>query len=443
MRRVLFTMLAALMLVTMAQAAGDSLLLYNPNYSTTGIWMIGLNNQGMLDGAGSTATYLPESPFSGGILSFWDDAGSYGPYLGLEGDPNFPIVGDADGDGVVDPVLVGQKMDGGANRDGAIAAWSDRPEGSNAFHATLVDDIHKIVAVGDVSGDGIGDLITRSTSNDMWVAYHSDPCGFQNGPDSWGGGAGDFANPMFTGDFNGDGLTDVGEVNETTRLALCYLSTVYDPCDPCDPTGHSGGIANGNDNTGSYFWHNIKPALTDPVTYLSGDVNGDGMDDLVEAFQQSGVFLCRIYIASTGAATPAGMSFGGAYSWANVSRNVLATTKNVTPMLADINDDGFADFVIYDEFTHTNNNTYGRVKVVYGDGNVQHVTAYAAWNNAPNYEFTYFNYYGIFGQDVEGFLPFVGNRTADCDIPGDLNGDCVVNMDDFVDLSVDWLTDNN
>lgn len=423
-------------------AAGDSILLYNPGYSDTGIWIFGVNNNGMLDGEGSNPTWLPDS-LTDTVLSFGDNEGSYGPYLGLIADPNTPLIGDADGDGVVDPVLVGENIDG---KDGALAAWSDRPEGSDAYHGTLVDAANIIVGVGDVSGDGYGDLITRSTENDMWVAFHSDPNGFQNGPDSWGGGNGSIDFDYFFGDFNGDGLTDVGQIDPkgaNPNMALCHLSTPYDGT---QPPGSRGGIANDNDNTGSYFWSSLKTDQTQPVTYLSGDVNGDGMDDLVEAFLHADKFLCRIYLARTGAANPAGMDFGGNYAWANVGRNTLVSTKNVVPMLADINDDGFADFVIYDEFIHTNNQTYGRIKVVYGDGNVPAAASYAAWNDHStfgNYEFGYYNYYGIFGQDIDNFVPFVGNLNGPCDIDGDLNGDCKTDLTDASMLFGDWLVDNN
>jgi hypothetical protein len=109
-------------------------------------------------------------------------------------------------------------------------------------------------------------------------------------------------------------------------------------------------------------------------------------------------------------------------------------------MLGDVNGDGFADLIFYDEFIHNDNMPHGRIKVVYGDGNVNNLSEYSAWANTSNYEWGYYGYYGSFGRDYRGFIPMIGKAHADFrSTAADINADGIVDLADYSWVASDWL----
>jgi hypothetical protein len=421
-----------------AMAAGDSVFLYNPNYSSQGTWLLSAN----ADDADENK-FVPSSVESGGITHFGDTMGP-NPYLGLPKDPNTPLIGDINGDGIDDIALLGDdgtgrdavlvKFTGSIDEEGNITLTKPSP-GGHIAHGMKVNADHKVKFLADVNGDGFDDVICRSTDNGYWVAYNSNPdgSGLAQGPDTWRSGN-NMNNTLFKGDFNGDGVMDVAEHEADGTGGYLILSWLSVP-----------GTGFVNTNPGVYAWTPGQTERNDLAAVLSADVDGDGMDDLVEIFDQTTTWLVRIMLSRVGGPTPAGVDFGGNYAWVTLNKNVLSSgICDIIPMIGDVNDDGFADLIFYDEFIHIDNMPHGRIKVVYGDGNVPNLAEYSAWKQTSNIEWGYYGYYGVFGQDFRGFIPMIGNaHAAFRATESDINADGVVDMSDFSWVASNWLKSVN
>ncbi len=400
-------------------AAGNSIFLYNANHTDTGVWLIGGNNDGLIINAGeSVGTYLPTT-FASGIAYFGDNEASYGPYLNLPANPTTPLLGDIDGDGLSNMILKGTDSLG---NDALMATWTTRPVGGEALTYCLLNADNVTAFAGDVNGDGTDDIIARSTTNGYWVAYHCDPNGLAGSPDSWRPGN-SLDNMMFAGDFNGDGVTDVGEYRASDAMALCWLSVE--------------GVGFSDDNS-LYFWEGLQPYDAGLIGFKTCDVNGDGLDDLIEILDKGTNWICRIYIAQTTAETPAGYDFGGAYCWASIAKGTTASNGQL--LVADIDADGLADLVIYEEFIGAAGKTNARLKAIYGDGNISNASAYSAWQLRTRQETKEYSYSMIFGEEVSGFVAMVGSTSTDpANIVGDIDGDGTVGELDIAELASMWL----
>jgi hypothetical protein len=400
-------------------AAGDSIFLYNPTHTDTGVWLVGGNNDVDVINAGeSVGSYLPAT-LADGIYYFGDNEASYGPYLGLPSNPTTPLLGDIDGDGQVNPILKG--LDSSGN-EAVMAPWTTRPVGSEALTFALLNADNVAVFAGDVNADGTDDIIARNTANDFWMAYHCDPNGLAGTPDTWrpGNSAGNY---MFVGDFNGDGATDVGEYRTSDAMVFGWLSVPQ------------VGLS---DDSDLYFEYNLQAYNAGLMGFGTVDLNGDGLDDLVEFVDNGSSWICKLYITQTTENTPAGYDFSAAYSWASLAKNASATNHQL--IVADIDGDGFGDLVQYEEFTGIDGNTSARLRVVYGDGNITNATEYDAWQLRSRQEIKEYSYGMIFGSDVSGFIVMAGATDTDpAKIVGDLNDDGVVDPLDVTELAAMWL----
>jgi hypothetical protein len=405
-------------------AAGNSIFLYSPTHTDTGVWLIGSNNDGEVINAGdSVGSYLPTA-LTSGISYFGDNEASYGPYLNLPSNPTTPMVGDIDGDGEANTILKGSDASG---YDALLAAWTTRPVGSDALTYCLLNADNSAVFAADVNGDGTDDIVARGTANNNWIAYHCDPNGLAAGPDSWRGGD-NAANYSFTGDFNGDGVADVGEYRTSDAMVLCWL-------------GVSGVGLSSDANL--YFWDDLKTYDAGFMGLDSVDLNGDGLDDIVEFIDQGSNWVCKIYLARSGAGTPAGHDFNGAYAWASIAKTDLTAT-NQQLLAADIDGDGFGDLVIYEEFIGPVGKTNGRLRVIYGDGNIANVAGYDAWQTRARQETKEYRYDMIFAEEVSGFVAMAAITDTDpANIVGDINDDGSVDPADVSDLAADWLNTAN
>jgi hypothetical protein len=184
----------------------------------------------------------------------------------------------------------------------------------------------RALAVGDLDGDGLPDLITASVSatgaNDLTVLMNTTVAGattptftVQTGIDL---GTGTQPRSIAVGDFNGDGLLDLATANFGPNTTSVLLNTTVLPT--VAPT----------------FIPQTSNAGGDLTAVAIGDINGDGKPDLVVSDFLNSSVKVLLNTTPTGAITP---TFA-----APVSFSIGGTSRSL--LLADLNGDGLPDIVI-------------------------------------------------------------------------------------------------
>jgi len=375
---------------------GDSIFLFNSGSTgslVSGCWALATN-----DGGGTAAT-LPITSYTS-----YNDT-NYTP------NPNNPLVGDVNGDGVSDVVVNG--MDGNghtmflgrntattAGQGDLLAApignpgwnenWSPHWAASKPYYDSLV---------ADVDGDGYADAVTvRNADADdtfsFWEATHSDAQGLEgNAPAAsaaWIGlGVDSSTTTALVGDFNGDGADDVANQNASATV-VGIVSTLGTGLNGANPT----------------FWGGMGYAPNHIAT-LVGDIDGDGIDDIVQVDDRNSDGSWTWVAGLTGAngAIPAGYEIaqGGANSWC-APFTLDAASTNAVPLLADIDNDGRDDLVLFEEYVDAGSgNVWARILVSFTDD-----VAGGLFTNAYDVG-SWYDYTGMFGVDGSGMVPIVGN----------------------------------
>jgi hypothetical protein len=366
--------------------AGDSIFLQSAGSVNPGLWALGVNNN-------TPGAYLPANPFSGGYTFFNDG--------NLTPQPNKPLVGDINGDGVADLVTVGdntyQDLFFGRNTAtvGTNGNLSAAPVGSvgwpNNFVGTDIASSDHFVA--DINGDGKADVVTRKAAwsgTSFWEARNSSATGIGTTTNTWAAGVGTYANKALMGDFNGDGSADIAEQNMSSGLVAGIRST--------------SGV--GLNDANPIFWGGMGLAANHIAT-LVGDINGDGKDDIVQVDNRSsnGAWTWVAGLTGVNGGIPAGIEIaqGGATSWVSPFTLDAASTKAV-PLLADLNGDGRDDLVLYEEYLDaTSGNIWSRILASYTDGT-------GLFGNGFD-EAVWYNWVGMTGAAYSNLVPLVGNVT--------------------------------
>ena len=234
------------------------------------------------------------------------------------------LVGDIDGDGRADIMdvglrSVGAQLSSGSGLSSEITAYYNASGSTTSTHGQLI---------GDVTGDGKADivLLQNSAVQVMSATGNTGTSGgaFNNPSNYWGAFYGAYG--TLIGDIDGDGKADL------VALGGNYVGVI-----------HSQGGNFGNYDTGlPYAFYGNHG------TFL-GDVNGDGKADLV-ALVDGAVIVAL----ATGAATGHPPDFGTNAIWYS---GTFFGANGTT--LADVNGDGLADLVAFDN---------GQVRVIRSNG---------------------------------------------------------------------------
>ena len=216
--------------------------------------------------------------------------------------------GDFDGDGEADAVIGAPYQDAGGTNAGAVylagsrdiadglhelGAIASRPHSWKFVGATAYGQMGRSLSLGDFDGDGQMDLamggfdelvVLSGTSAHLRRIDLDDGAldgvidlgraGLQTGSrrlTGIGGGA-----PTVIGDFDGDGMADllIGVQEGATGIAyLVPASSFFD--------GEAVSLSTVATRTGVYTFHVLDWSFAEATTGAPGDVDGDGLDDLL------------------------------------------------------------------------------------------------------------------------------------------------------------------
>ena len=167
------------------------------------------------------------------------------------------VLGDVNGDGIDDIVTANFNSDNVSvlrgNGNGTFQAAQNFAAGNDARSARL----------GDVNGDGIDDIVTANLYSAHVSVLHGNGDGTFQAPQNFA--TGEFPYSVVLGDVNGDGIDDIVTANRFRRS---------------DGDDTSVSVLRGNGD-GTFQSAQNFLAGNGPSSVVLGDVNGDGVDDIV------------------------------------------------------------------------------------------------------------------------------------------------------------------
>jgi Ca2+-binding RTX toxin-like protein len=362
--------------------------------------------------------------------------------------------GDINGDGIDDVIIGGPR---GANGAAAYVVFGSRTpfgpsfdmsnlNGANGFRIVAPSEVeltgYSVASAGDVNGDGIDDLIVGApdtavngvASGAAYVVFGRDtgfsatvdlsPLDGSNGFLMLGLAAGDSAglSVASAGDFNDDGIADfiVGAPNADPNVDGAGASYVVFGRD----TGFGASVDLAG-LTGANGFRIDGPSLGDFAGRVAsaGDVNGDGIDDLIIGAISADVdgLTAGAAFVVFGSSDPFGASLNladldGTNGFRISGRAASDRTGGAVAAAGDINGDGIGDLIIGAREADPNADRSGASYVVFGRD-----TGFA-----PNLDLATLD--GSNGFRIAG-LAFQDQGGHAVSAAGDLNGD---GLDDLV-----------
>ncbi|MBI3448835.1 MAG: S8 family serine peptidase [Acidobacteria bacterium] len=292
-------------------------------YDVVSVALGDLNGDGRTDAA--IASYGAAQSFAGVFLQ--DPNGALQPLVKWPTPDCWRVaIGDLNGDGRAD-LIAGAVHDDNVVltpfiQDSSGALQQEAPiEFALAYTPIFVD-----LAVADVTGDGLDDIVAlttnsgpRSSESRRLAVLRQKPGGGFDSPEKFGYGPRTaFLRAMAVGDLNGDGLIDVAVIHGGNRgINNPYVSIFY------------------QDGLGSFAPSVEYPAYEIPGSSAIADLDGDGRADLITAHVGSGGV--SVYFGADNAAL---FPFVVNRVWDTGAYNPHALG------VGDLNDDGQPDMVV-------------------------------------------------------------------------------------------------
>ncbi len=302
--------------------------------------------------------------------------------------------GDINGDGIADLVVGAGGADSSAGKTyiifGSKAGWSSpislsSLNGANGFvlngNNTSPGSGASVSGAGDINGDGIADLVVGAPGGGSGVGKAYVIFGSKGGwsssisLSSLNGANGFVLNDADVGDISGFSVSGAGDINGDGIADLVVGAPLATLAAPAGKTyvifgskaGWSSSISLSSLNGANGFLLNGENADDESGYSVSGagDINGDGIADLVVGAPQAGKTYA-IFGSKAGWSSPISLSsLNGANGFAVIG-NVNDLIGYSVSGAGDINGDGSADVVVGAPFANSHT---GKTYVIFGQGN--------------------------------------------------------------------------
>lgn len=310
--------------------------------------------------------------------------------------PYFVTSGDLNGDGYPDLVAVNSSVN---SPNGTISVLLNHGAGGNGTFAAAVSyNVGRLpyqAAIGDLNGDGYPDIaVTNYGANTVSILYGSASGTFTAGPtlptgaNPYGVIIGDFSNnghpdiavtcytpeqlyvfpnngngtfgsPFITNTGSGPMSLVAGDFNRDGKLDIVVANATGGPAGDTDPatSGNNISFFAGNGN-GTFQPGVFSPSLNFPDSIAAGDVNGDGILDIVGAAPNYNAVVVTLGKGD------------GTFGTTGQRGQFAAAKQPWAVALADFNGDGHLDIATA--------NTYNQVNITIPAYQNRYMTQYPA-----------------------------------------------------------------